>query len=54
MKKNTMLKKNIKKQKVTKKHDPETTVNHPALVGECKKQQTRKRTKQRTNISTGK
>ena len=26
--------KNIKKQKVTKKHGPETTVNHPALVGE--------------------
>jgi hypothetical protein len=27
-------KKTIKKQKVTKKHGPETTVNHPALVGE--------------------
>ena len=34
MKKKTMQTKTIKKQKVTKKHGPETTVNHPALVGE--------------------
>ena len=34
MKKKNDARKTIKKQKVTKKHGPETTVNHPALVGE--------------------